>query len=50
MLALLYFPAEHTYAVYIPLFAPVSVPLVVAVLREINRWRRERATGRQKVE
>lgn len=50
MLALLYFPAEHTYAVYIPLFAPISVPLVVAAVREINRWRRGRAVGRQKID
>ncbi|KAF8591320.1 hypothetical protein K439DRAFT_1611324 [Ramaria rubella] len=48
MLALLYFPAEHKYAVYIPLFAPVSVPLVVAVLREIKRWRQKQVLRRQK--
>ncbi|OAX42620.1 hypothetical protein K503DRAFT_826775 [Rhizopogon vinicolor AM-OR11-026] len=34
MLALLYFPAEHKYAVYTPLFASISVPLVVALIRE----------------
>lgn len=40
MLALLYFPAEHKYAVYTPLFASVAVPLVAAVVREIIAWRR----------
>ena len=42
MLALLYFPAEHKYAVYTPLFASVAAPLVGAVLREIAAWRRSR--------
>ncbi|KAJ3508055.1 hypothetical protein NLJ89_g5968 [Agrocybe chaxingu] len=41
MLALLYFPAEHTYAVYTPLFASTVIPLFVAALREIMAWRRE---------
>ncbi|KAI0298712.1 phosphatidylinositol-glycan biosynthesis class S protein-domain-containing protein [Multifurca ochricompacta] len=40
MLALLYFPAEHKYAVYTPLFAPVAVPLVVTLLKEVSAWRR----------
>jgi len=42
MLALLYFPAEHKLAVYTPLFAPFAVPLVVAVLREVAAWRKNR--------
>ncbi|KAA1472038.1 hypothetical protein DENSPDRAFT_896001 [Dentipellis sp. KUC8613] len=42
MLALLYFPAEHKYAVYTPLFAPVAVPLIVTVLRELSAWRKAR--------
>ena len=42
MLALLYFPAEHKYAVYTPLFASTIIPLAVAALREIAVWRRER--------
>ncbi|EJF59797.1 phosphatidylinositol-glycan biosynthesis class S protein [Dichomitus squalens] len=42
MLALLYFPTEHKYAVYTPLFASVAAPLVGAVLREIAAWRRAR--------
>ncbi|GAA5909268.1 hypothetical protein JCM8208_005627 [Rhodotorula glutinis] len=39
MLALLYFPDEHKYAVYTPLFGPVAVPLVVALVREWREWR-----------
>jgi len=42
MLALLYFPAEHKYAVYTPLFASAIIPLAVAALRELLAWRRER--------
>ncbi|KAI0792312.1 phosphatidylinositol-glycan biosynthesis class S protein-domain-containing protein [Abortiporus biennis] len=42
MLALLYFPAEHKYAVYTPLFASVAAPLVAAVLREFAAWKKER--------
>ncbi|KAG1786856.1 phosphatidylinositol-glycan biosynthesis class S protein-domain-containing protein [Suillus plorans] len=40
MLALLYFPAEHKYAVYTPLFASISVPLVVASIRDFMAWKR----------
>ncbi|KAF8552084.1 hypothetical protein OG21DRAFT_1511940 [Imleria badia] len=46
MLAMLYFPAEHKYAVYTPLFASISVPLIVALGREIYAWRRERRAAR----
>jgi phosphatidylinositol glycan class S len=42
MLALLYFPAEHKYAVYTPLFASAVIPLVVAALRELKAWRKQR--------
>jgi phosphatidylinositol glycan class S len=46
MLALLYFPAEHKYAVYTPLFAPVAVPLVITLLREVSAWRKDRREKR----
>ncbi|KAH0580841.1 hypothetical protein H2248_011999 [Termitomyces sp. 'cryptogamus'] len=42
MLAMLYFPAEHKYAVYTPLFASTVIPVLVAALREIAAWRRQR--------
>ena len=42
MLAMLYFPVEHKYAVYTPLFAPVSVPILVATIKEFQAWRKER--------
>ena len=46
MLALLYFPAEHTYAVYTPLFASVAAPLIGAVLREVMAWKRARKAAK----
>lgn len=42
MLALLYFPAEHKYAVYTPLFVPVAVPLLVTLLKEVSARRKAR--------
>ncbi|KAG7448779.1 uncharacterized protein BT62DRAFT_1057193 [Guyanagaster necrorhizus] len=41
MLALLYFPPEHKYAVYTPLFASAMIPLIAAALREFLAWRRQ---------
>lgn len=48
MLALLYFPAEHKYGVYAPLFASALIPLIVAALREILAYRRERKQAKAK--
>ena len=49
MLALLYFPPEHTYAVYAPLFAPISLPLVTPVIRELlARWKASRTAKEKK--
>ncbi|KAJ3152344.1 hypothetical protein HDU86_005873 [Geranomyces michiganensis] len=42
MVAMLYFPDEHKYAVYMPLFVPVSVPVLIAVIKELKRWKDER--------
>jgi len=36
MLALLYFPDEHKYAIYTPLFLPIGFPLVAALVQEIK--------------
>lgn len=44
MLGLLYFPAEHKYAVYTPLFASAMIPLVAAAVREFIAWRKEQRT------
>ncbi|KAI1321623.1 GPI transamidase component [Mortierella claussenii] len=39
MVSMLYFPDEHKYAIYMPLFVPISVPLIMAVLRELKKWK-----------
>lgn len=46
MLALLYFPAEHKYAVYTPLFASIAAPLFASVIREVAAWRKARRAAR----
>ncbi|KAH7091884.1 phosphatidylinositol-glycan biosynthesis class S protein-domain-containing protein [Auriculariales sp. MPI-PUGE-AT-0066] len=50
MLAMLYFPPEHTYAVYGPLFAYVGVTLLSALVREIQRVRKEREQNHRRME
>ncbi|KAK1226222.1 GPI transamidase component [Marasmius sp. AFHP31] len=42
MLALLYFPVEHKYAVYTPLFASAIIPLIAAAAREFAAWKKQR--------
>ncbi|KAK2464569.1 hypothetical protein APHAL10511_003427 [Amanita phalloides] len=44
MLPLLYFPAEHKYAVYTPLFASAMIPMIVTALRELKSWRASRTS------
>ncbi|KAL7415476.1 phosphatidylinositol-glycan biosynthesis class S protein [Mrakia frigida] len=48
MLGLLYFPDEHKYAVYTPLFAPVGVPLIVALVKAVKKRRKDRADALKK--
>lgn len=42
MVAMLYFPDEHKYAVYMPLFIPIAVPLLLALVQEARWWRESR--------
>jgi hypothetical protein len=37
MFSMLYFPDEHKYAIYTPLFGPLALPLVMALLKELQR-------------
>ncbi|RKP15087.1 phosphatidylinositol-glycan biosynthesis class S protein [Piptocephalis cylindrospora] len=56
MVAMLYFPDEHKYAVYMPLFIPIAVPLLLALVQEIKWWKESRSgrgdrdTSKAKVE
>ena len=43
MLAMLYFPDEHKYAVYTPLFGPLFVPRFVTLAREVRAARARKA-------
>ncbi|KAJ3369962.1 hypothetical protein GGF31_004812 [Allomyces arbusculus] len=42
MVGLMYFPDEHKYAVYMPLFVPVLVTVLSVVVRELRVWQNER--------
>ncbi|WFD28686.1 GPI transamidase component [Malassezia nana] len=48
MLAMLYFPEEHKYAVYFPLFGPLFLPLAMAIVREykLHKARRRSVEAR----
>lgn len=48
MLGMLYFPAEHVYAVYTPLFGPLAVPLLLVGIKELKRISRERKARRRR--
>ncbi|XP_020697322.1 GPI transamidase component PIG-S [Dendrobium catenatum] len=43
IMSISYSSLEHYFAIYMPFFAPVSLHLILAVVREIGRYRRERA-------
>jgi phosphatidylinositol glycan class S len=43
ILSLLYFPSDHKLAVYLPLFLPALLPLVLAAMREGRHYKRRRA-------
>ncbi|ODO04810.1 hypothetical protein I350_05420 [Cryptococcus amylolentus CBS 6273] len=40
MMGLLYFPDEHKFAVYTPLFAPIAVPLILGLIKEFVAWKK----------
>lgn len=50
MLALLYFPPEHKYAVYVPLFGPITLPFLLVLLKEVRKWLQERRASKLKLE
>ncbi|WOO81447.1 GPI transamidase component PIG-S [Vanrija pseudolonga] len=42
MMGLLYFPDQHKFAVYTPLFAPICVTMIAGLLRELRAWIKRR--------
>ena len=53
MVSMLYFPDEHKYAIYSPLFGPLALPLVIALLKELHgmvkEWKSTRSPQREDV-
>ncbi|XP_041972598.1 GPI transamidase component PIG-S isoform X2 [Aricia agestis] len=49
LLALLYFPDDQKYAIYIPLFLPIMFPVVLS-LRNLLRWLRGKPAEKEKTE
>lgn len=43
MVGQVYFPDEHKVAVYVPLLGPMAVPVIMAALKEIKKWRQSRS-------
>ncbi|KAM3582084.1 GPI transamidase component [Umbelopsis sp. WA50703] len=50
MVSMLYFPDEHKYAIYMPLFVPISVPMIMAVIKEFKEARRKRKDAKSKTD
>ena len=50
MLAMLYFPDEHKYAIYLPLFLPVLLPVITGLRAEWRHLREKRALAKTKAE
>lgn len=50
MLALLYFPDEHKYAIYMPLFVPILLPILSAIFKEFKRYRQVNKPKDKKIE
>ena len=50
MVSMLYFPDEHKYAIYMPLFVPTSMPLIMALVKEVREIRRKRKTEKEAAE
>lgn len=43
LVSVLYFPAEHTYAIYLPLLLPVIVTLLTATKKQLAIYKRKKA-------
>jgi len=50
MLALLYFPDEHKYAIYTPLFLPVCFPILSAMVSEFKHRKAAKKAQKEKEE
>ncbi|KAG4105332.1 hypothetical protein H8356DRAFT_1634353 [Neocallimastix lanati (nom. inval.)] len=48
MVSMLYFPDEHKYAVYMPLFLPISVPLALVLKEEFKKRKKNKKQQKDK--
>ena len=44
LLALLYFPEDQKYAIYIPLFLPVGIPVIMSFVSLFKHWKKKNQT------
>lgn len=42
MVSQLYFPDEHTFAIYLPLFLPITISLIMITVKELKTWLKRR--------
>ncbi len=47
---MLYFPDEHKYAIYLPLFLPVLLPVFTGLRAELRHLKAKRALAKAKAE
>ncbi|KAJ2720907.1 GPI transamidase component [Coemansia sp. Benny D115] len=45
MVSMLYFPDQHKYAIYLPFFLPVALPLLTAVKRVLKNYKQSRQSN-----
>ncbi|XP_071479579.1 GPI transamidase component PIG-S-like [Diadema antillarum] len=50
LLELLYFPDDQKFAIYIPLFLPVSIPVVMSLIKAAKWIKQNRETEKQKTD
>ncbi|KAL7751972.1 GPI transamidase component [Sorochytrium milnesiophthora] len=50
MVGMVYFPDEHKYAVYLPLFLPMSFSIIGVFIKELKMWRAKRRGAKVKTE
>lgn len=49
LLALLYFPDDQKYAIYIPLFLPIMIPIILSARSIFKYFRDRKLTGNYKI-
>ncbi|XP_064613350.1 GPI transamidase component PIG-S-like [Liolophura sinensis] len=49
LLELLYFPEDQKFAIYIPLFLPISIPVAMSILQAVKWYKNKSATSDQHI-